>query len=134
MDGECLSKHRVNRSILRKQTMTVQFRALPDIMRKTDKPQGKAVATKSKTATKAPVQRTKGPAKKGNKSRKCPASDRSDEEGTAGEEVEEPCAQSKKKARYVRKAEEVLEELEVDEEEDVTVEDNDNTDTEQVSL
>jgi hypothetical protein len=36
--------------------------------------------------------------------------------------------------RYVHEAEEVLEELEVNEEEDVTVKDNDNTDTEQVSL
>ena len=87
---------------------------------------------KSKTASKASVQKTNGPAKKGSKRQKRPASDRSDEEGT-GEENEEP-SQLKKKARYVREVEEVLEEQDVDEEEDVTVEDNDNTDTEQVSL
>ena len=112
---------------------------LPDIMRNVNQPQGKAAATKPKTASKAQVQTTnlRGPAKKGNKYRKCPASDRSDNEDTE-EEVEEPRTRSRKKVKHVPEAEEVHEDPEIGEEEEVVVEDDGNTDTltntEQVSL
>jgi hypothetical protein len=103
-------------------------------MRNVNKPQGKAAVTKPKTALKAQVQTTN---KKGNKYRKCPASDRSDNKDTE-EEVEEPRTWSRKKVKHVPEAEEVHEDLEIGEEEEVVVEDNGNTDTltntEQVSL
>jgi hypothetical protein len=103
-------------------------------MRNVNKPQGKAAATKPKTASKAQVQTTN---KKGNKYRKRPASDRSDDEDTK-EEVEEPRTRSRKKVKHVPEAEEVHEDPEIGEEEEVVVEDDGNTDTltdtEQVSL
>ena len=89
-------------------------------MRNVNKPQGKAAAMKPKTALTAQVQTTNlmGPAKKGNKYQKHPASDRSDDKDTK-EEVEEPCMQSRKKVKHIPEAEEVHEEPEIGEKEEV---------------